>query len=401
MLSLLRKVGRRVWRLVRPPRLPAAARAEQLRDRQGLPGQEIDLERAIVEAAQWLGRAQDFSKYRDGGVARHYSLIDGWSGSYPETTGYIVPTMLEYARFRGGAEGDEARQRARRMLDWLVSIQFPEGGFQGGLVDETPRVPVTFNTGQILIGLASGVKEFGEAYREPMTRAADWLVATQDADGCWRKNPSPFASGGEKTYETHVAWGLFEAARLGAPKYADAALANVCWALRHQRPNGWFDNCSMADEKDEPITHTLGYVVRGILEAHRYTKDPQLLDAGRKTAEPLMKALGPDGYLAGGFYPDWRPVFSWSCLTGSVQMAYCWLYLYQETGDERFRAAGFAANAYVRRTLNVDGPPEKRGGVRGSFPVDGAYGTYQYLNWACKFFVDAQLFEWALRRHGR
>jgi hypothetical protein len=43
----------------------------------------------------------------------------------------------------------------------------------------------------------------------------------------------------------------------------------------------------------------------------------------------------------------------------------------------------------------IGGPPDVRGGVKGSFPVDGAYGPYEYLNWACKFFVDANLLEHA------
>jgi hypothetical protein len=25
--------------------------------------------------------------------------------------------------------------------------------------------------------------------------------------------------------------------------------------------------------------------------------------------------------------------------------------------------------------------------------VDGGYGTYQYLSWACKFLIDANLYE--------
>src|SRR6266545_7555254 len=133
-------------RLVQPlrqlfrPRLPMAARAEVRLDRRGLPEADVPLERAIDEAVAWLGRAQDCSRSSDGGVARDYSLVRGWNNSYPETTGYIVPTLLAYARWRGGERGTEARDRARRMLDWLVSIQFPEGGFQGGVVGAEPRV---------------------------------------------------------------------------------------------------------------------------------------------------------------------------------------------------------------------------------------------------------------------
>ena len=63
----------------------------------------------------------------DGGVARHYCLITGWGASYPETTGYIVPTIIREGQAAGNTE---LLERARKMLDWLVSIQMPGGGFQ-------------------------------------------------------------------------------------------------------------------------------------------------------------------------------------------------------------------------------------------------------------------------------
>jgi hypothetical protein len=42
----------------------------------------------------------------------------------------------------------------------------------------------------------------------------DWLVKTQDQDGCWRKFCFPFTNSGDKTYSTHIAWRLFEAAKI-------------------------------------------------------------------------------------------------------------------------------------------------------------------------------------------
>src|SRR5437588_11178042 len=135
-------------------RLPETARAEHRRDRLGLPIRDPGTERAIEEGIAWLCRAQDHSASQDGGVARDFSLVTGWSTSYPETTGFIVPTLLAYAKLR---RDETMRQRAKRMLDWLVSIQFPDGGFQGGAIGCKPVVPVAFNTGMILPGLASGV----------------------------------------------------------------------------------------------------------------------------------------------------------------------------------------------------------------------------------------------------
>ena len=364
------------------------------KDLLGLPSEDPGIKRAIDAVVGWLCRAQKNSASHDGGVASHFSLLTGWSTSYPEATGYVVPTILACARLYN----DEAlRQRARRMLDWLVSIQYLDGAFQGGLVDSRPLVPVTFNTSQILLGLAAGVREFGGDYRRAMCRAADWLVQTQDPDGCWRKYPTPFAAQGEKTYETHGAWALLEAARIEPDKpYADAALANVQWALSLQRENGWFDKCCLTDPS-KPLTHTLGYALRGVVEAYRFTDDPSLLQAAVRTGDGLLTALRDDGFLAGRLYANWRPAVRWACLTGSVQIAHCWLMLYQYTREVKYRDAGYVVNRYVRRTMRIDGPPETRGAIKGSFPVYVGYRAYEYLSWGCKFFIDANLLEKTIR----
>lgn len=375
-------------------RLTDEARKENRNDRSRLSGDDPGNERAIQEAVEWLGRAQDSSTSADGGVARDFSLISGWNASYPETTGYIVPTLLSYASLK---DDHALRDRAKRMLDWLISIQFPDGGFQGGVIGAQPVVPVTFNTGQILMGLASGATEFGEPYLSAMRRAAGWLVQTQDPDGCWRKHATPFAEPGEKVYETHVAWGLLEAARVVENNsYVEAALANIRWALGSQQPNGWFKDCCLSDPA-LPLTHTIGYTLRGILEGYLFTKKPDLLTACCSTADGLLSAIDDNGFLPGRLDSQWRGAVSWACLTGTVQIAHCWLELYRETGNGRYRDAGYAANEYVRRTMKIDGRLETRGAIKGSFPISGSYCAYEFPNWACKFFIDSNLLEQAVR----
>lgn len=383
--------------------LSPSIKTEFKRDRAGLPEDDPGIDKAVDECLGWLCRAQDSSKYQDGGVARHYSLATGWGASYPETTGYIVPTMLRAASLRNNAE---YRARAARMLDWLAEIQLDGGGFQGGLIDSKPVVPVTFNTGQILLGLAAGVKEFGDKYRPAMRRAADWLVRCQDPDGCWRRMPTPFAGPGEKTYKTHVAWGLLEAASVEPNRgYAEAALTNINWAIKKQRENGWFDLCCL-HHPSIPLTHTIGYALRGILEAYLFSGSAALLDSCLRTADGLAETISlKDGYLPGRLDSQWRGVVPWVCLTGSVQIAYSWLKLYEITKNTKYRDTAFAANKYVRRTVRMDGPPETRGGVKGSFPVHagydgrhfGGYGRFEYLNWAAKFFIDSNLLEGEIR----
>jgi hypothetical protein len=390
IVFMLRTIIRSLRNALETDRLTDLAIAEREADLLGVPNDDPGIERTLAESIAWLGRAQDCSLSEDGGVARDFSLIEGWNSSYPETTGYIVPTLINYAKLTG----DEAiRIRARLMLDWLVSIQFPDGGFQGSVIGAEPVIPVTFNTGQILLGLASGTDEFGNGYREPMKRAADWLVATQDADGCWRSHRSPFAEPTDKAYETHVSWGLFEAARVEANSgYADAAIANIRWALSLQNSNGWFRDCCLS-EPETPLTHTIGYVLRGVIEAYRFTRENEYLMASVRTANALVGALRPEGDLPGRLDANWNGTVDWTCLTGNVQIAACWFMLYDITGDVRYRNAAVSANRFVRRTILVDGPDEQRGAVKGSFPVSGDYCPYEYPNWAAKFLIDSLLLE--------
>src|SRR5437764_4436319 len=70
----------------------------------------VDLIRSLKATYNWLCVAHDATP--DGGVAGWYNLGRGWGGSYPETTGYIIPTFFHY-----GMVMDErnAMRRAIRM----------------------------------------------------------------------------------------------------------------------------------------------------------------------------------------------------------------------------------------------------------------------------------------------
>ena len=388
MFQLLKSIKNQIFSR---PVLTDLAKAELESDKRGLPAHDPGPNAVIDACIKWLCVAQDKSASNDGGVARDFSLQTGWSTSYPETTGYIIPTMIAMARRNSDAA---LHERARRMLDWCLAIQFDDGGFQGGKIDAAPRVPVTFNTGQILIGLAAGANEYQDArYQDAMHRAATWLRDSLDADGCWRKFPTPFAKPGEKAYETHVSWGLFEAERVAPGHgYGDAGLRQVDWALTKQQSNGWFASNCLTDT-DNPLTHTIGYVLRGVLEGHLLSGRADLLEAAIRTGASLVEAIGVDGYLAGRLDKNFRPAASYVCLTGSVQIAHCLFLLYRLTGEQRYLDAGRKLTAFVRRTVRFDGLEGMVGGIKGSFPVDGQYGQWQYLNWAAKFCIDANLLE--------
>jgi hypothetical protein len=376
-------------------KIPKPAKIEVLKDLKGLPSDDPGPSKSIDEAIRWLVRAQDNSITNDGGVARHYSYITGWGPSYPETTGCIIPTVIKYAKEHND---EKLMKQAEKMLQWLISIQLPEGGFQAGTILANPVVPCTFNTGQILLGLAEGVRTFGNRYKKAMIKAADWIVKVQDDDGCWRNFPSPLVNFAENCFDSVVAWGLFEAAGVdNNEEYFRSGILNINWILKYQRSNGWIDNCCLNDPS-KPLTHTIGYVFRGLLEAYIRNKDEKLLRACTKLADGLLKSIRSDGFLPGRLSKIWKREVNWVCLTGSVQIAHCWFLMYKLTKENKYLEAALSANKFVRKTQYTNGPEEIRGAIKGSFPTYGGYGKYQFLNWAAKYFIDSNTQEIELQK---
>jgi hypothetical protein len=386
-MQALKKTAKFIFKKSSRWMVPWEAQRETFRDLVHGLQEDPGLDRAVEACLKWILLAQKNSASADGGVARHYSLVTGWAASYPETTGYIIPTLLEHAKRRNCPQLAEA---ARRMMDWLISIQMPDGAFRGSHMHSTVVAPVVFDTGQILQGLAAAAAAFGEPYMTSMHRAAQWLMSVQDADGAWR-HPNPFATPGDHVWETHVAWGLLEASRVsGEPSYGEAGLRNIRWAISHQKENGWYHNCGLGGDEESPLTHTIAYTLRGILEGYRFSGDPALLAAAVQTADALLTTLTPEGALPGRLDANWKSAVPWICLTGLSQTAICWLMLYQDTGRTEYLKAAEMANQYVRRTLHVgDGDSPLSGGVKGSLPVSGDYCRFQLINWACKFLIDA------------
>jgi uncharacterized protein YyaL (SSP411 family) len=351
----------------------------------------VDARGGLQAAAEWLTRAQDVSG--SGGVSAHYDAAKRqWAGAYPETTGYIIPTFFRYAEFSGD---DEYRERAVRMAAWESDIQLPEGGVRAGTMDATQIVPTIFNTGQVLFGWLSAWQQTQDArFLDSAVRAADWLVAAQDPDGAWRRFASPFAAHAVNTYNTRVAFALAKAGHdLHEPRYLDAAVRNVQWALTQMRANGWLENNDLEDN-DRPLTHTIAYATRGILEVGLITADSDFVDAASRMARAVTQSQRRDGALPGRLDSAWRAASRWTCVTGNAQMAIIWQRLAAETGDQSWKAAAESAIRFNLSIQNLTAADAGvRGGVPGSHPRSGGYMKHRYPNWAAKFFMDALMLQ--------
>ncbi len=369
---------------------------QSIKDFCGLRTTVQDPKTHLQAAVDWLCAAQDADS--SGGVARSFALKfmrshgrSGWLAPYPETTGYIIPTFFNYEKL---INNPSFRERAIRMAEWESDVQMSNGAVQGGVIGFPPS-PTIFNTGQVLFGWARAfVETQNKRFFQSAVRAADFLVEAQESDGSWKRFGSQYARSGVNVYDARTAWGVLEVFKVSENKvYQEAGRKNLKFALAQQRSNGWFAQCCL-DDNSRPLLHTLAYTMEGLLEGGVILGDSECIDGARKAADALIARQRSDGSLAGRFDEDWRDCGNWSCLTGDAQTAIVCFRLYELFGEKKYLEAGVRLNRYLMGTQDLMSRNVGiRGGVKGSCPIWGDYGTYEYLNWAAKFFADALMLE--------
>jgi hypothetical protein len=271
-------------------------------------------EASLRGAAAWLARAQDATG--DGGISGRYLLARGWSSSYPETTGYAIPTLLNLADVLAD---DAYRERANRCVEFLLSVQLPSGAFPGLEIAYNRTEPSPFNSAQIVHGLHCWYRKTGDRrVFDAVIRAAHWICDVQDDDGAWRKY---FYRELACTYNAHAACWLAElAADTGEPRFRASAERNLRWVLNLCDPNtGWFDRCGFfADDHQArrgPI-HTIAYTLEGVLRMSECLQVPEGREAVLVAAERLLERLERSRTLPGVLNHKWQPqasssVYKW------------------------------------------------------------------------------------------
>lgn len=357
---------------------------------------EIDAERypdeiCLREAIDWLCRAQDASSC--GGVSAGYYFKTGWKPPYPETTGYIICSFLDYWHL---IKRGDYMDRAIKMGDWEIEVQLPSGAVRQGVgINDEPRI---FNTGQVILGWSSLYSHTGQVrFLEAAVRATDWLVENQDDDGKWSRYAYMNTA---TTYHTMVAWAILRMYALTRDeKYKASARKHILWVLAYAKDNGWLDRSSFTVNRP-PFTHTIGYALQGLIESAVYLEDikPDILTLVQKACNSMMlryELNKPNPYSFPRYLPatldeKWMSQDKYSCITGNLQIAIVWLKMYEINNDARLLNAALKIIDQCKAVQALDSKDSGIvGGIPGSKPIWGRYQSYGYPNWAAKFFVDA------------
>jgi hypothetical protein len=353
--------------------------------------QRLCLRRAEA-AANWLLRS--IKACNDCGSAVYYSRWyrpwRGWMWPYPETTGYIIPTLLRYAEFAGRPD---CISIALRQADWLVSLQYDEGGLPGSHVARGRVLPPSvFNTGQMILGLVAAADHTGEAkYLNSASRAAAWLARELDTDtGTWRHHA--YVEGYSPAYNTRVCWPMLELHSRAPDEHVRAAALRALVTIAHWcQDNGAVRNWGF-NPGAPAYTHTIAYTIRGFWESARLlgSAGDRYARLASASADALRRRMELRGRLAGAYDLSLRGRYWYTCLTGNCQLALIWMKIGEQLGDARYLSAALKALQVVINGQRIHHPdPNVRGAIPGSSPVWGRYLTLRYPNWAVKFYLDA------------
>ncbi|MBK7409691.1 MAG: hypothetical protein IPL49_03735 [Saprospirales bacterium] len=336
---------------------------------------EMEFQRRTGAALDWIRRSID--AHQGNGSAAFYSF-GKWAPAYPETTGYLIETLLDY----------NLLDYALSCGKWLLYVQHPDGSFPSRYADSGQ--PSIFNTGMILFGLTRLFEDTkDEAYLMAIRRAVDWLLDQLEPDGSWPNHA--FVPGFLPSYYTRAVWGVLLANRvLNDPKVEPAMKTAMGYYAQRLQPDGAVRDWGFNPGKPA-YTHTIAYSWRGFWEVALLLNEKEWLNAVQKGMERLAALRQQHGKLPGRLDGSWNPDLSFSCLTGNAQLSVLAGRIFQRSGEPCFgdMAYDFFQETACRQVLRPKS--SYYGGIAGSHPLWGPYQRLRYPNWAVKFFLDAYL----------
>ena len=335
---------------------------------------------------EWLLR----SERPGGGSSAFYSPLMGWARPYPETTGYLIPTLLAL-RARGGDPALEGL--ALRCGVWLKSIRNPGGSWNAGLHPPLLRRRASvFNTGQVLKGMMALWRWTGEEeWLDCARQGAEWARSGLLPEGLWRGRD--YRVRGTPSYYTEVLSTLIDVAQQSGHEagveVAEAGLGRITSRIRE---NGAVERWGFG-RGEKAFTHTIAYTISGLQEGARLLGAPGLQEVVTPSIRRLLhESEATGGRLPGAFDLEWRGDHGFTCLTGNAQVALIFLREAARTGDRRLTDAAGHLLEVVRSAQSLDSRrPGIRGGIPGSLPLTGSYMRFRYPNWAAKYAADALL----------
>jgi len=346
----------------------------------------------LKSSIDWIKKAQDNTA--DAGVSRGVSLISslksnsrGWQPSYPETTGYIIPTILKAADM---LDDYDLLRRAKLMADWELSIIFRDGAVHGGNIGVKSNCAV-FDTGQVIRGLYAIYKKTNEKkYLDVAIKSSNWILNNENArKGNWTENNASSVDSSTTTYNIYAIAPIIEmGVDIGNSEFKELGRRAAEFTVSMQNDSGWFEGADFK-KTDSALLHTIAYTIDGLWDVGILLDEEKFLNSAKKGLDGVLSQMNDRGFIPGRMDSDWNASADWACLTSIAQIGVACVKVYKKGGNKKYLEAALKAKDFLKTCQNnFNDEHGGLGALWGSWPISGGYGKYEALNWAVKYFAD-------------
>lgn len=335
------------------------------------------------EAIEWIKRFQ----LSGGGISRGYYYGKGADRPYPETTGYILQTLIE-EQIKNEIQNKPAIEN---IIEYLIRSQHNSGGY----FDTAGKELLVFDTGQILYGLNAAYvnrsklelrDEQVEGIYKAGNKAIDWILESLDIGGKWIRGSF---NGIQHSYYTRVS-GIILAQELRtlSGSEIDKLISHQELTVDKLLENGQIDS-NRFHVTEIPYLHNICYVYEGLLLGIK----SKIFSEKRKEIivkrfESLVNAKKGNNGLHASQYLENGEIWDDNayCVTGLAQLSIL-IKEFKQLGARINIEYGRRINLFLQSIVVKKGI--NKGGLTGSWPVNGGYATYCVPNWGVKFFIDS------------
>ncbi|WP_375724541.1 terpene cyclase/mutase family protein [Arcobacter sp. KX21116] len=334
----------------------------------------------INNAVTWLLNSQ--KEVGSIGYAHSYNFVHSWQDAYPETTGYIIPSLLDVYRKNNKIEIYNSVELA---VKWLKKIQNADGSFN----DLNGKKQI-FDVGQILIGFNYLYQFYSEfKIKDNLLLSLNWLLSVQNEDGSFTKysyNNIPH------TYYSRVGAAVIKSGYLLNDKnIIEKGMKNIEWTMKMQLKNGFFKYSSFSNH--DPYLHTMIYILEGLFDAYELTQEDRIFKSILKFSNKLLEISIRDGILYSQYDENYNISNKEYCMTGLAQWVGICYKIFNVNNNVNYKIDGDKTLDFVKLKQIVSSNKNLSGGIMGSIPFYGKYMGYSIPNWGIKFFIDALLEE--------
>ncbi len=329
----------------------------------------------LDSSLSWLEKSMAICDHN--GSSAYMTLWGRWADPYAETTGYLIPTLLQASKLSGKSQLEEP---ANQQATWLMSLQSQQGYYKTAFDKDEAFV---FDTAQIVLGLLSLYQENNNtALLDSAHSAVAWLESHLDEEGCFVSYN--YVRDYNPAYYARIAWPMLAYYKLAqkSPSIQTLALYNRLIQLRQE--NGSYLQWGFHPDQ-AAYTHTIAYTLRGLYECSKIIEDNKTLQQVISSCDILANKILSDG-IAGSYTTEWKGDHKYICSVGSAQLAILYLKRYQENPKPTYLDC---ITTLLKPLLKAQCQWPHKGALPGSIPLWGPYQRAKYTNWTQKFYCDA------------